>query len=211
MQQVSNVGTHCCRSYLTRNIHMVKMYNCWTTGTMRPCTNISSAENMTHTNLCLIQGLNSKLHSLLFFSIHRVPSHDWLSIDEISMKSIRYSSWHCYFCNRSIFKSLSINNMHLQRKNIKIPMLISCVTFMTGRLRCIGQLKLACDVLLFSLCTNEIIHPSSSCDPPTLGTKAAPEQNWSLPSQWYCILMKLDPDICLSYLSLRILKNEYLD
>lgn len=55
----------------------------------------------------------------------------WLSMDESSMKSIRYSSWQCYFCNRSIFKSLSINNMHLQHKNIKVPTLISCITFIT--------------------------------------------------------------------------------
>ena len=33
--------------------------------------------------------------------------------DESSMKAIRYSSWECYFCNRSIFKSFSINYMHL--------------------------------------------------------------------------------------------------
>jgi hypothetical protein len=39
--------------------------------------------------------------------------------------------------------------------------------------------KLACDVLVRSLCTKEIIHPSSSCGPPTLGTNDAPEQNCS--------------------------------
>jgi hypothetical protein len=58
------------------------------------------------------------------------------------------------------------------------------------------QRKLACDVLAFSSCTNEIIHPSFSCDPPTLGTNDAPEQNLCLPSQWYCIFMGLAPDIC---------------
>lgn len=70
--------------------------------------------------------------------------------------------------------------------------LISCTTY----LYICKQGVLAWDVLVSSSCTNETTHPSSSCDPPALGTNDAPEQNSCLPSQWYCVFTRLAPGIC---------------